>query len=354
MTSVNSSHISYDICIISDIIEMAVRVVCPLLFYLSEYAERIFVKIKNNPPSAKEQTTMMLNAFKSYMSKETYMTVEEVDSKYVRITGDLSGPASKITVSNFVGRAGEVAVHDSIMSFLSQPKMKERYSTYIIEGTALVLIPADFNLVSQTRNALTQHLTPMGAKMIEKAQEEWKMLNAGSSVSDFLMKNAYPIESKAKINTYVFLSGGKSETYKPSGLGVKAINPYIKKITSEGGKVILGASFFDVIMKDIGKKILEPIETSLVEMAASLSKEQGRAIMADVQLPKGQGAGKGRLFKLIGVRLSMFVPIAVDSRNVEQFLEKRIIHKSDRKAVLATTKFTLSMIAQLIANESIR
>jgi len=315
---------------------------------LQQFQNEIFVKLTDRPPSIEEQSEMLLESMKEYMSKGTFMTVTEVDSRYVTITGDLTGIKNK-NYRNIVGRAGEVAIHDSVMAFLAKPSMKRRYGTFIMESSATILIPADWHLADRTRNALLKYLTPLGKKMMEYARKEWEAAGLGNSVSDFLMKDAYPIESKTQVSSFVLVGEKGEQILKRSQRNVRAQNQYIQDLTRMGGKVVVGASFFDVLLEDIGKEVTKPIETHIDSLATQLSKQADGVIIIEGQIKK---QGSGKLFQMIGLRLNMFVPFGVDEKNVKDFLTKRVVRQADRKAINATVEFTLDEIQKLIISRS--
>ena len=319
---------------------------------LNKYKNKLFIKLIDSPPTAQQQTKLLSDAIKAKMSKGTYVTVEQVEDRYVKITGDIQATQDEIGISQVVGRASEVLINDAVNDFLDTSQMRQRYGFNIIEGTARVLIPIDFNKQGKTTSQLHKYFNSKERKLLRIAKQEWTKLEAGKSVGDFVMAGAYPVESKGKIKSYVFLNEGGANRYKPSTPSFGAFkNEYIKAIAHKGGKVIVGATAFDAVFTNVLGKVADELNRDWANMSSkSMTKKEGRFMMYDLQLSQANkdAVRKGELFKLVGLKINMFVPLALDKNNFEEYLTSTVIEPSDHKAVAATQDFTQKMVERLI------
>lgn len=319
---------------------------------IKEKAEMLFVKLKNTPPPAEVQAEMMVNAMKTKMAKGTYMTIEQLDDRYVKITGDELGPKKEILAHHVVGRAGEVLIHDSITEFLESAKMRERYGVTVIEGTARILLPVDFNTLRRSTNVLHKYFKPLERKMLQLVENEWAVLDAGSSVGDFVMQNMYPIESKTKLQSYAFITEGGKESYNPSKAEFTEFkNEYIKQATGMGGKVMVGATAFDAVFAQVlGEKAKEMSRAWAEVDSRKRRQKEGRLFMYDLELSNTNlnAAREGRLFKMVGVRVNMFVPLTLDKGNFKTYLKRTIIKPGDEHSLYALSNFSMKVVDALV------
>jgi len=323
-----------------------------------EIANLTFNKLKDNPPSANKQAKMLYGAMKAYMKNNIHMDVEQINKKFVKLTGALKDE-NNITAPGVVGRFGEVVVGEGVNSYFQIDSIRKRYGAYVVSGMANVMIPADSNKAQQTKDGLKRELTGLARQAQKIAFRQWKKLfPSHKSVPDFFMQNAHPLEVKTKINSYIFVSQNSgTETHQPaSRTQLTAENKFLKGVQEKGGKILVGGVWADTVWKDVTEE-LEPLRgfsKSVMKMlekkAIRIGHERGGVTLKyDWTLPKGQGrGGEGRLFELISVRLTAFIPMVADEKNLIKVIEHGYITRSDMGALEASSKFTANLLKEVL------
>ena len=71
------------------------------------------------------------------------------------------------------------------------------------------------------------------------------------------------------------------------------------------------------------------------------SAKGGLTLKYDWQLPSGQGAkhGEGRLFSMIGLHVSAFVPMVANKDKLAKIVEKKVVKRADMDAKQASSTF---------------
>lgn len=309
---------------------------------LEEQANRIFIKLTDEPPTAMEQARLMADAFKATVEKNPVMRVEKLDQRYVQITGDRS--IGDKTITGYLHRAGEAVTFDAINSFFEDPLVQEKWGGRAVEITASVLIPAN---VLDDRQVLGS-MNDMEKQVFLQAKNEWSDVVEGKSITDFLMKNAYPIESKAKLNERIFLTREGATPVRASDPNrVRAKNPYIEKLGKMGGKTVVGSILFDVFFEHIASSARKELEeTVLKEMKTEAQKSSNQLVVTDMDFSGLET--KGRLFKIVSMRINMFVPAVVDDKNFEEWLAGQVITSADLRANRVVAEFTTEMMDRIV------
>lgn len=323
------------------------------------FARRVYMKMINKPPTAEEQAEMLYDAMVNYMKGGVMMDVKTVNEKFVKITG-AEHDTKNLKDYAVVGRFGEVAVYEGVNEYFKLEDIQKRYGQYIIEGTAQVMIPADAHKSKQTRTATEQMLAPQIRKVQKLAFKEWKnLLPNTESMPDFFMKNAFPMEVKAKLNSYIFTSKkGESRVHAPSDRSkLSAGNAHLGKIGQKGGKVIVGGIWIDTIWEDVTKDIKEftDLEDETVKRLKAEANEIGKqagglTLKYDWTLPKSEASkhGEGRLFKMVNLKINAFIPMAADKKDLQKALEQEYIKRSDMGALKASSEYTTDMLQRLM------
>lgn len=310
---------------------------------LEEVANTIFIKLTDEPPTAEEQARMMASAFKALVEKNPIMEVEKIDKRYVQITGD-SDQVKDQEISGYLGRAGEVVTYDAIETFLSEPTLREKWGTYAVEMTGSMLIPANM----QEQDEVVSAYNNLAQQSFIQAKQEWEMNVHEKSITDFYMRNAYPIESKAKLEHRVFVSsteGKKLRANDPER--VRAKNPYIGELAKMGGKTVVGSVLFNVVFEEVAQQAMEEINRAVMnDLKRAARRKHNALVVSDLDF-KGL-ENRGRLFKIVSMRISMFVPAVIDDKNFEQWLKGQVITNADQKANKIVSEFTTEMIDSLV------
>jgi len=322
-------------------------------------SKAIFTKMKNTPPEAQEQAEMFIDAMQEYMSEEVIMTVKQVNKKFAKITGAVKDK-NNITQSAVVGRFGEVVVHEGVNKFFQNEEIRKKYSDYVIDGSSEVLIPADANKASQTRNAVKRHLLPLKQQIREIAQRQWKtnISKDSKTMPDFLMNNAVPLEVKAKTNSYIYWYKGEAEPKERKGSNpnkLSADNKYFEIFKKKKGTMLVGGVWVDTIWTEFVDDI-EPFrgfneESRKMYESIALAKGKkagGKTLKIDYTNPGGKKWAEGKTFELVALKLNTFIPMVADRKQLIKIVKNKYILRSDMMARKAISEFTSKSIIEFI------
>lgn len=310
---------------------------------LEEIVNKIFIKLNDEPPTAHEQSRMMADAFKAIVEKNPTMMVEDIDRRFVKITGDTKQLKDK-TISGYLHRAGESVTFDALQGFFSDPLVKEKWGGRAVEITASMLIPANLD----DESALYSHFNDIERQAFLQAKAEWTDIIEGESITDFWMRNAYPIESKAKLDHRIFIHDEGHKEIRSEGFNrVRAKNEYIKQLGKMGGKTVVGSVLFNVTFEQVASAVMEKLNKAVIQdLKKTVGKSMDSLVVSDVDFSGLED--KGRLFKIVSMQISMFVPAVVDDSNFEQWLKGQVITKADHDANRVVAEFTTEMIDRMV------
>lgn len=304
---------------------------------LQREIEEVFTRLSGRPPTAEEQAIMMSDALSATMAGNPVMRVTKIDERFIQITGADNIPK---TLSGYIGRAGEVVIYDSVTNFIKSGRLVEKWGSTAIDITADVLIPIDI----RSSEALERSsISTIQKQSVEVARNTWLSNVDKQSIADFVMTNAFPIESKARWETKVYVSeSGTKEQVRPADeKKVFAKNTYLEKIAKQGGKTVVGAVLFDVIFEDVFREQTNKLTKALVK-----AQKESIAKTSVVEI-KSRGA-ETAFFKLVSLRINAFVPTVVDDKNFKDWLKGQVIDPADKKVNMVVSEFTTEVMDNLL------
>jgi len=303
---------------------------------LQDEIDEVFLRLSGSPPTAEQQAMLLTDALSAVMAKSPVMRIEKIDERFVKITG--AGSKLPKTISGHMGRAGEVVIYDSLIKFMNDPLMEQKWGGTAIYITAEVLIPIDI----RSREALERSaLSTVQKQAVLKARGSWVSTVHTESIADFMITNAYPIESKTRWETKLYVSETGEEKEVRTDKKMFAKNPYISKLAQSGGKTVVGAITFDVIFEDIFREQTKKIKRQLKQMKSEFTKSAGKLVETRVH------GDETVFFKIVSLRINAFVPAVIDDKNFKQWIKGQVVDPSDNMANMVVSEFTTEVMDRI-------